>query len=463
VTTQNGFTATPGHGAKAATATPRVLYVTPHAFNKVTGGGITFTNLFTRWPQECIATVHNDPEPTTNEVCDRYYVLGPEELDYAPPFGLLRRRFGNRGGTGVPSANPRRRGRMPGAAKSALLGALGNSLPESARLTPALERWIAEFDPQLLYTILGSNGMMGLIEEIRARFNLPVAVHIMDDWPAALHRRGLLAPGLRREMERLLRHFFDVAVLRLGISPAMCTAYEARYGHPFAPFQNTIDTARWAPLAKKDLTASTPADILYVGSIFPGAQLESLAACCRAVAQLNAEGLAARLTISSPSNHGERYRGRLQTDPAIQIVDTIGDDESFFRRIAAADVLLLPVNFSEESVRFIRYSMPTKVPAYLTVGTPILVYGPRETAQVAYAGAAGWGHVVGEPDMAALTEGLRRVIGDVELRRRLSQTAREVAAENHDAATVRARFQHALRQAAATKAADAATETRAKP
>lgn len=39
----------------------RVLFLTSSAFNKVTGGGITFSNLFVGWPIEAIATIHNDP------------------------------------------------------------------------------------------------------------------------------------------------------------------------------------------------------------------------------------------------------------------------------------------------------------------------------------------------------------------------------------------------------------------
>ncbi len=101
-----------------------------------------------------------------------------------------------------------------------------------------------------------------------------------------------------------------------------------------------------------------------------------------------------RLTIVTPREHAARLGARLALDPVIRFELPIDEDEAFFRRIATADALLLPVNFSDESVRFIRYSMPTKVPAYLTVGTPILAYGPTETAQVNYARKAGWGELV---------------------------------------------------------------------
>lgn len=426
---------------------PRVLFVTPVAFNGISGGGITFTNLFRGWPKSALATIHNDPEPTLDNVCAHYYELGPAELDLAPPFDRLRRRYRAVAGDGSGKERP---AGLIARLKQLALSVLGDSFPERAELTPALERWIEEFQPQVLYTILGSNGMMVLIEKIRRRFDLPLVVHIMDDWVSSYHRQGLLAPWQRRLMLRQVDHFFHVADRCLGISPAMCEAYFQRYGRQFEAFQNTIDVDRWGAYGTPETGAGTPADLLYVGSIFANAQLESLIDYCRAVARLNAEGLPATLTIVTPREHAARFGARLALDPAIRLEPPIDEDDAFFRRIAAADALLLPVNFSDDSVRFIRYSVPTKVPAYLTVGTPILAYGPAETAQVDYARRAGWAELVTRRDPDALAEGLRRVIGDTTLRARLSANARATAARNHDSASVRKAFRDVLRESAET-------------
>lgn len=430
---------------------PRILFVTPHAFNSVTGGGITFSNLFKGWPKDALATVHNDPEPVSDAVCHTYYRLAQNEMDYAFPFNKLRRGFGSKAtGSGDSIAQPGTavrptlKAKIVGVLKRLMVGVLGDAIPERSSLSPELERWIADFKPEVIYTILGSNAMMRLIEDIRTRFDLPLVVHIMDDWTQAYHRNGLLAPLQRREMERWVQHFFDVAAVRMGISPAMCAAYEERYGHQFVPFQNVIDTTLWSKVVAADQSISQPADILYVGSIFPNAQLTSLIECCRAVVALNDRGMNVRMTISSPSGHTERYGDQLVTHPCIHIEDTIRDDEVFFKRIAQADILLLPVNFDEESVRFIRYSMPTKVPAYLTVGTPILLYGPMATAQVAYGADSKWGFVVDEQGVDGLTEAMCKLLSDMDLRNSLSTTAQRVARENHDAKNVRAQFQDML-------------------
>ena len=430
---------------------PKILFVTPHAFNQVTGGGITFSNLFRGWPGDRLAAVHNDPEPTTTDVCDHYYVLGSKELDLCFPFDRLRRSF-----PAVPSTKTNHQSkstrpsflvRFLGLAKTVLLKITGSSLPERAQLTTKLEKWIAEYNPDVIYTILGSNGMMDLLEQIRVRFNLPVVVHIMDDWMATAHQNGIFANSLRTTMNHNISHFMDVSTRHLGISTAMCQAYETRYAKTFEPIQNTIETNRWNHVLQVKSQVKTPVDLLYVGSIFPDAQLTSLITCCQTVTKLNDTGFEITFTISSPSGHSHRYKELLEIHPSIRIIDTITNDEIFFKRIASADILLLPVNFDEQSVRFIRYSMPTKVPAYLTVGTPILVFGPQGVAQVDYARSAGWGYSVDENDIDLLQSALKELAKNSELRQSLSKTAKMIAQTRHDAKTVRNRFQQVLKEA----------------
>jgi glycosyltransferase involved in cell wall biosynthesis len=418
---------------------PRVLFVTPVAFNPYTGGGATFSSLFTGWPRDRLATVHNDGDPTTNDICTNYYRLGTEELDFIEPFGWLRRR---RRSTAESTATIPDPATSPKASLIARVGqrVLQDSVPERERLTPGLHRWIADFRPEVIYTILGSNGMMALIEQIRATFDLPLVVHIMDDWSMSAHRKGLFAQLERFRMNQWLRHFFDVAEACLAITPAMQHAYTRRYGRDFPAFQFTLDVERWAKSARTDLAAARPPEFLYIGSIFADAQLRSLIDCTRAIVELNNEGFAATLRIVSQERNLTRFGHLFARHPNISLVPSQFDEEQFFRILADADALLLPVNFDAHSVTLMRYSMPTKVPSY----------GSADTAQVQYARDAGWGHVIAERSMPALKAGLRRIVEDTALRQTLSAAARTASA-NHDAMIVRPAFQNVLRDAATHK------------
>jgi glycosyltransferase involved in cell wall biosynthesis len=314
----------------------------------------------------------------------------------------------------------------------------GDQLPDSGRLSASLERWIEHFRPEVLYSILGTNGMMELVLAVQRRFSLPLVVHFMDDWPAASYRGGLISPFERQRMQRLLRETLSRATLRLGIGEAMCDAYAARYGVPFQAFHNAVDVARWSSV----VVERKRKEIAYVGSIFAAAQLESLVDCCNAVARLRAEGV--RLSIYSPAIYAEPHRRRLVVADNISLYDTITEDATFFRRIASADALLLPVNFDAATVRYIRYSMPTKLPAYLFSGTPILAYGPAEVAQLSYLLKEDAALVVRERGVERVAENLSRLLGDEALRARLGSNARRLALERHDLRAVRPRFQQAI-------------------
>lgn len=423
---------------------PRVLFLTSSAFNRFTGGGVTFSNLFAGWPQERVATVHNDTVPASTDVCSRYFLLTRAEVHKWGPFRYLERTMGPvavEAGGGKARASVISRALR--AAKSILFG---NALPDVGQLTPRLEEWVAEFKPQVLYTILGTNAMMDLAEALRRRFGLALVVHIMDDWPAVAYRGGLFSWMARRRMERSLRHLVAVAKARMCIGDEMAREYEDRYGAPFLPFQNPVDTDKWRYLMKADVSIRGTVKLLYVGSVLPDAQLASLADCCQAVKALRQEGMDVVFDIYSPTFQTDPVRDRLAIDPAIRLHDAITEDEAVFRKLGMADILFLPVNFDESTVRYIRLSMPTKVPAYLCSGTPILVYAPPDIAQVRYARTAGWGYIVSERGVQHLMSGIRKLATDADRRERLSYSARQTAAKNHDVHSVRERFQAALRE-----------------
>jgi glycosyltransferase involved in cell wall biosynthesis len=378
----------------------------------------------------------------TTETCERYYRLGAEEIQRLGPLEHVAPAAGS---VGLQTG---------GSEKNLFLGTLragkailfGNQLPDEGVLSPGLAAWIEAFKPQVLYTILGSNAMMDLVDAIQRRYALPLVVHMMDDWPETSYRGGALGFVAREHMETTLRGLLGRASARLGICDAMCEAYGERYGVAFQPFQNAVDATRWARHLHSHGEARRPAEIVYAGSILPQAQLDTLADCCEAVARLARDGLELRLSIYSPRVYAEPHRARLAVAPQIRLLDALTDDAQFFETIAGADALLLPANFDPGAVRFLRYSMPTKVPAYLLSGTPILAYGPREIAQVRYAIEAGWARVVSERGVPGVAQALRELLGDRALRESLSARARETALERHEAAVVRAGFQDVLRR-----------------
>ena len=426
---------------------PRVLFVTSAAFNGITGGGITFSNLFRGWPQGKLFTAHNDLVPVTFDVCRNYYRLGGADIGRWPHLSGAPGHVEREDET---CSLPQPAAPRSGVVHSARSLLVGTPWPDSGRLRPELVHFIEQARPDLIYTILGTLGMTQLVRDIRDRFNLPVAVHFMDDYVATLYTGGLLSPLLRARFRALTDDVVNQATLRLAIGDGMAAAYEKRWGKPFTSVQNAVDVTAITPVnVARDI--DVPLRLSYIGSIFTYAQSQSLMDIAASVARLAIAGRKVTLDIHSPLHLAEPFRTGLEIHPAIRLHDTIKDDASFFRAITAVDALLLPVNFDPASIAYIRYSMPTKVPAYLASGTPILAYGPLATDQIAYAQREGWGLVVSQRDPRLLDQAIISLATDNDLRRGLSARAR-VVASRHDVSHVRGQFQGLLAQAAENEA-----------
>lgn len=429
---------------------PRILFLTSSAFNNVTGGGITFTNLFNGWPSNSIATVHNDTVPVKSNVCNHYFSLSEREIHRWGWFRYIP--LGRRSNEiSVGSFSKPQTGSLYRILRQIKTWLFGDGIPQGTVLTTELEDWILNFQPTLLFTLLGSNEMMELAEKLRVRFDLPLVVHIMDDWPSVIYRGGLFSPLQRLKKDRLIQHLMQVAVARFAICQEMAEAYEIRYKVQFQWFHNAIDVFLWHRFAKNSLTVGIPIRVAYIGTILPFAQLESLLDCCSAIQSLNNEGLQIQMEIYSPQYAVDEFRERLVVGNAITLKDTIFEDEIFFQTLQAVDILVLPVNFDLYTIKYIRYSMPTKVPAYLTVGTPILAYGPAEIAQISYAIKSGWGMAVTKRNMGELKSAFKRLATDEKFRSVLSTRAQQAASIHHDARVVRENFQAALVAASSIK------------
>jgi len=419
---------------------PRVLFITPHAFNKVSGTGITFTNLFKGWPKDRIATVHDDAMAVTTDVCDMYYRLGNGEIRKFG--GSFTNQSAIQDDTGlISSSQPS--GRMK-ALQAVKKWVFGDGLPQRGILTPELKAWIEEFKPDVIYTILGSNGLMDIVEHVQQRFDIPMVVHIMDDWMSGAFKKGLLGWVQRRRMLNSVRRIIEKSSLRFSICDAMSEAYSERFGVPFEAFQNVVNTEAVVPYVTDPTVLGNPVKIVYAGSIFEYAQQQSLIDCCQAVAQLANEGASVQLDIHCPPSHISGMEEHFVVGPGIKLHGPLTDDTDFFSTICSADILLIPANFDQKSIDFIRYSMPTRVPAYLASGTAILVYGPSFVAQVQYAEKAGWGLVVNERDINKLKDAIIRLIRCSYLRVSLSESARMTVEKSYNTILIRKNFKAAL-------------------
>jgi glycosyltransferase involved in cell wall biosynthesis len=321
----------------------------------------------------------------------------------------------------------------------------GDGIPRRFRMSDELASWLHEFRPELIYGFLGSMAQIRVTEALATQFQLPLAIHIMDDWPAVIYRSGLMGPLLRRTVMGEFRALLDRASLRLGICEDMCVDYRERFGFEFHAFHNAVDMAQWRKGSRRSWANRSPFVVRYAGSILEEAQQNALRDICVAVGNLRREGQAVEMLIHSPAKQ-RAYLSEFSSN-GVHLYDS-PEPDSIVELLASADLLVLPFNFEDHSAVYLRLSMPTKIPAYMASSTPILVYGPDSIAPVRYAMREQWARVVNRPGVPGVQTAIKNLIADPALRETYARRAMAVAADRHDAVRVRVEFQSMLSAAA---------------
>lgn len=423
---------------------PKVLMVGA-GFNQITGTGITLSNLFQGWPAENLAVLHNSPYENDTQRAMEFRL----EMELALP--LLQRGIAWKTRAEIQSAATQNAEARIGGSRPVSVRGLAKKTFESLGITGLVRRFplnlglqdfVAKFRPDVCYTLLGDIPVASLFEGLLDQFPLPSVVHIMDDYPATLYREGLCSGIVRSQMHRQLRRIFSRATICLGIGHAMCDEYRVRYGRDFLPFHNPVDLGVWwGAVANRQHRDGTCFTMVYSGRIGTSC-LSSIREVCRVIETWSNRqiSLVFKILVNDRSQAFETAPFLKHCHPNIRVEEAPRSAEEVVSLLAGADLLLYPVDFERESVDYIKLSMPTKVPAYMATGVPILVYGPPEVASVRYALDQGWGLVVDRQSPEVLEEAIVRLCTDRALRIDLCHRAQKLVEENFEAHLVCNRF-----------------------
>jgi glycosyltransferase involved in cell wall biosynthesis len=395
---------------------PRVLVCTTYPFNTETGGGITLRSLFEGWQSDHLAQIYR--------------------IGLIPDVGISVHNYPL--DAMVPALSSRALYQLLRAGYFAV--GLGDAWALGAQLTKRMRSFVREFEPEIIFTQLGSLPQIELARKLSKFAGVPLAVHIADDWANGFYQgKDPVSRYLHHRLEREFREALEVTAVRWGMSLPMARAYEERYGGQWGYLYNPVFVERW-PERAEPAEPRQKFRLLYSGSIVGNAQKRSLVELCEAVARLGREGMEIELNIYTFAQYLTQ-REELERLPYVRMHEQVPFEE-LPEHLGSADLLVLPVNFDEESVNYIRYSMPGKVSEYLMSGTATLVYGPAEVVPVEYALREGWGEVVSEQGVECVMRAIRELAANGERRAELARRAREVGLRNHNAEVIRSRFRH---------------------
>ncbi len=430
---------------------PKILII-GQDFNLTTGGGITLSALFKEWPGNCIAVANPRIEIETVERCEKTYRLGYSERKRPWPFNIGQRRIRS-GAVEIKKETNRKSDHQENGGEGGSLKPVVNmayKIIHFSGLYPFIYRmkvseeflqWVKEYDPDIIYTQLSSIDYMQFVTKLVKKTKLPLAIHIMDDWPATLEQPGLLFYYWKRRIDRMFRSLLNYSHVRMSICSQMSEEYFDRYKLDFIPFHNTVDVGKWFGVAKSNWGWEQRFTILYAGRIGRGTS-ESILTVAQAVEKLAEQGLRVTFQLQTkelPQKFAVAVKHLKHT-----VKNDFIDYEKLPEKFSSVDLLILPMDFDQYNLKFIRLSMPTKVPEYLASGTPVLVFAPGETALAKYASDSKWGYVVSENCVDALAASIKHLYDHIELREKLGRTGMKMVLKNHDAAKVRKDFRYEL-------------------
>lgn len=427
---------------------PKVLVIS-QPFNNDTGGGITLSNLFLGWDRDKIAVIctgHLLEYNIDTSICNRYYQLGDKEQSWMFPLNLLKRKYAS-----GPIQFDERKIQNLTIPKSKLRVKLIMKylfpflkftgimhIVKKTQLSEELLRWLNEFKPDIIYAQAEHLDRMNFCLIIQNYLKKPMVFHMMDDWPSLITDKGLFKSYWKRKIEKQLTALLKKSDLLMSICDEMSEEYEKRYKEDFIAFHNPVDLQFWQQHQKKDYSISQAPKILYAGRIGIGID-KSVQQIAKSIDKINQEmKCKAQLILQTEERPAwtDNYK-------CVQYQSLV-PYEQLPEIFSKADLLVLPYDFTDKSLKFIRYSMPTKFSEYMISGTPVLIFAPKETAVVKYAQRFSCAKIVTKNTSAAVAVGIKSLIQNENERTLIAKNAIRVAETNHNAVKIRNRFKQSI-------------------
>ena len=235
-----------------------------------------------------------------------------------------------------------------------------------------LSRFITEHSIKNLLVIPVSPWILSVAASIlRKNEDLNLVLLIMDDWQGHHESFGLPYSSGRR---RLLREIVDRADTRFAISREMASHYEDIFGNRWLVVHNGVDLGS---VHSREFNAVGANQILLAGDVNVF-RYDAVLAFAQAIDRHNGKSTRP-IEFSILGDVANEYFQQLSRMRGINLRGRQSHSDCL-DAMQSADLLYLPLAFSEKARRISLYSLPTKLPEYLATGKPICFHAPKESA-----------------------------------------------------------------------------------
>lgn len=200
---------------------------------------------------------------------------------------------------------------------------------------------------------------------------LNLVVYVMDDWQGHHESHQLL---YSRRRQRLLREVIARANVRIAVSREMAAHYEDSFGKNWLVAHNGVHK-NFLP---HETNGTKPLNQIFLAGDVNVFRFDAVLAFAEAIERHNHRHQQS-ITFTVMGEVAQQHRSALSALSAVNLLKRQSHSECL-NAMNAADVLYLPLAFSQRSSRISLYSMPTKLPEYLASGKKVLFHAPRESA-----------------------------------------------------------------------------------
>ena len=308
----------------------------------------------------------------------------------------------------------------------------------SIKLSVDFCQWLKEFKPEILYVQASERDAILFAQELHTFLKIPMIIHVMDDWPSTISDRGLFKKYWHSKIDKEFRGLLNKASLLMSISDEMANEFEDRYGKKFITFHNPVNIDFWKQHQRNEYNLNCQPTILYAGRIGIGIE-SSLELIAKSIHNVNKElGMSIKFILQTQK--------KLFWFNKYNCIDhrPFASYNDLPKIFSEADILILPYDFSQKSMNYIKYSMPTKAPEYMISGTPILVFAPEMTTIVKYAQKYKWAKVITEKEGLGLEKGIKFLIQNKIARETIAANAKEIAQTKHNSHIITNHFREII-------------------
>lgn len=220
---------------------------------------------------------------------------------------------------------------------------------------------VKKYNPDVIYTMSSSLRFLITVLKIKIQCKVPVLMHYYDNWREC---------G-RQKLKNIILYFLeDKKHGALVISDDMKEAYEKKYKRPYHTYMALNQFEKKEAIG---YFSDGKRHVIYAG----GLHLERYKMLLKIQEELRKRKNFV-LDIFTLDSYINKYDSMF--DSTITSFHPSVERATLIRIYQEADVLLHVENVNQENSEFIRYSMTTKIPEYLSSNKPVVCFSKQGTA-----------------------------------------------------------------------------------